>query len=85
MNVKGFSYLPSIFILCETCYWCATYLDKTRLPKDKCPECSDNILSSFPIMQDEYFTFNFTEKRGVELEFGKRSRKDTNTKQLSQL
>jgi hypothetical protein len=29
-------------------------------------------------MPDESFTFDFTEKRGVELEFGKRSRKNKN-------
>ena len=23
-----------IFILCDTCYWCATYFDKTRTPLD---------------------------------------------------
>ena len=24
---------PPIFILCDRCYWCATYLDKTRTPQ----------------------------------------------------
>jgi hypothetical protein len=23
---------PPIFILCDKCYWCATYVDKTRIP-----------------------------------------------------
>ena len=78
MDIKNFNSLPSIFILCETCYWCATYLDKTKLPKDKCPKCLDSILSSFPIMPDESFTFDYTEKRGVQLEFGRRNKKTKN-------
>ena len=62
---------PSIFMLCETCYWCATYLDKMKVI-DKCPTCSAVVLSSFPIMPDESFTFSYDAKRGVELDFGKR-------------
>jgi hypothetical protein len=62
---------PSIFMLCETCYWCATYLDKARVI-DKCPMCSAAMLSSFPIMPDESFVFSYDSKRGVELDFGRR-------------
>jgi hypothetical protein len=25
---------PPIFILCDKCYWCATYFDKTKIPID---------------------------------------------------
>lgn len=63
--------LPGIFILCESCYWCATYLDKTRVI-DKCPMCSAPALSSFPIMPDESFTFSYDVKHGVELDFTRR-------------
>ena len=62
---------PSIFMLCETCYWCATYLDKTRVIV-KCPVCSASVLSSFPIRPDESFVFSYDAKRGVELDFGRR-------------
>ena len=60
-----------IFVLCERCYWCATYLDKTRLPRDNtCSQCSTvDKFSSFPILPNESFTFNYNDKRGVELEF----------------
>ncbi|MDQ3888890.1 MAG: hypothetical protein M3251_06420 [Thermoproteota archaeon] len=61
----------SIFVLCDTCYWCATFLDKTRV-KDRCPMCSAAQLSSFPIMPDESFIFSYDTKRGVELDFGRR-------------
>ena len=72
-NKKHNSYsLPPIFILCDKCYWCATYLDKTMIPVDNsCPQCNtDNTeLSSLPIMSNESFTIDYSEKRGVELEF----------------
>jgi hypothetical protein len=61
-----------IFILCDTCYWCATYFDKTRTPLDNnCPQCNanNNELTSFPIMSNESFTFDYNDKVGVELEF----------------
>jgi hypothetical protein len=63
---------PPIFILCDSCYWCATYVDKTRIPVDNiCPQCgaNNNELTSFPIMANESFTFDHDNKRGVELEF----------------
>jgi hypothetical protein len=63
---------PPIFILCDSCYWCATYFDKTRTPVDNtCPQCdaNNNELTSFPIMSNESFTFGHSDKRGVELEF----------------
>jgi hypothetical protein len=63
---------PPIFILCDNCYWCATYIDKTRIPgEDRCPQCNANNdeLTSFPIMSNESFTFDHNDKRGVELEF----------------
>lgn len=58
-------------MLCETCYWCATYLDKAKVV-DKCPICLTSVLSSFPIMPDESFVFSYDAKRGVELDFGRR-------------
>ena len=63
---------PPVFILCETCYWCATYFDKTRIPREnKCPQCNanNNELTSFPIMPNETFIFDYDNKRGVELKF----------------
>ena len=71
-----FSSLP-VFVLCDTCYWCATYLDKTRIPEENsCPQCdaNNNELTSFPIMSNESFTFDYSDKRGVELEFRHRQK-----------
>jgi hypothetical protein len=68
----------SIFLLCDMCHWCTTYLDKARLPTDnKCQQCSNiEMLSSFPVLPNESFTFDYNEKRGVELEFKPRKTRD---------
>jgi hypothetical protein len=66
-----------VFILCDRCYWCATYFNNTRVLMDNnCPQCNamqcnanSNQLTRFPIVPNESFTFGYNEKRGVEMEF----------------
>jgi hypothetical protein len=66
----------TIFILCDTCFWCATYFGNLMVPaEDRCPNCLDTELSSFPILCNESFTFDYNEKRGVELNFDSRKKK----------
>src|SRR6188472_245368 len=67
-----------IFVLCDTCYWCATYFDKTKIPMDDiCRQCgaNNNELTSFPIASNESFTVNYNKKRGIEFEFRPRSKR----------
>ena len=45
-----------VFILCDRCYWCATYFNNARMPTDNiCPQCNsnNNELTSFPIVSNE--------------------------------
>ncbi len=70
---KNYRLAESIFVLCATCHWCATYFDKSRI-SNKCLICGNTAISNFPILLDEEFTFNYNEKRGVELEFGLKKR-----------
>jgi hypothetical protein len=54
----------TIFILCESCYWSATYFGKFMLPaEERCPICLEIELSSFPILPNESFIFNYSQKR----------------------
>jgi hypothetical protein len=68
----------AIFVLCDNCYWAATFIDKSRLDviENGCILCEESLVSSFPILDNESFTFNITERRGVELNFGARRKKD---------
>jgi hypothetical protein len=38
--------------------------------EDRCPICLTTELSSFPILSNESFTFDYDQKYGVELKFG---------------
>lgn len=75
---RKYGLAESIFVLCEICHWCATYFDKSKVPNNKCPICGNASVSTFPILPNEEFTYNYNEKRGVELEFGLKKRKDKN-------
>jgi hypothetical protein len=60
----------AIFILCDTCYWSATYFTQFMLPAEgRCPSCQNTELSSFPILPNESFISNYSESEGLELEF----------------
>jgi predicted Zn-ribbon and HTH transcriptional regulator len=64
-----------VFILCDRCYWCATYFNNIRISVDnKCPQCNanSNELTSFPIASNESFTFGYNHKLGAEMEFNLR-------------
>ena len=74
------SLIPSspIFVLCDFCYWCATFVDKTKIPADNvCPGCgvNNNELTRFPIAFNESFSFGYDDTRGVELGFKPRSKR----------
>jgi hypothetical protein len=65
----------TIFILCDSCIWCATFFGKYMLPaENRCPYCLQTELSSFPILPNESFTFNYNVKRGIELKFHTRKK-----------
>jgi len=63
-----------IFLLCDQCFWAVTCLDKIYLREiigknNKCPFCSQDQLSSFPVMPNDSFTYSYSKKRGIELNF----------------
>ena len=56
----------------------ATFIDKSRLDviENGCILCEESLVSSFPILDNESFTLDITERRGVEMNFGARRKKD---------
>ena len=63
------------FLICQTCFWCASLIDRLddiqNLFVNICPTCNDNNIESLPISYSEHYHFEYTETRGVELEFFK--------------
>jgi hypothetical protein len=56
------------FLLCGSCYWCASYLS-LRGTVEICPSCKNGIVESMPISDNEIYTFHYNATRGVTLEF----------------
>ena len=64
-----------IFLLCDHCFWTVTclnknYLQETVSKNNTCPRCNQDQLSSFPVMPNDSFTYSYSKKRGIELNFG---------------
>lgn len=61
------------FLLCESCFWTASYLSTTfsnkKDPITHCPLCIRQKLESMPISDNEEYLFEYDVKRGVILEF----------------
>jgi hypothetical protein len=48
------------FLICQSCFWCASYLNMCRLlPIDKCPNCYNNKIELMPISQHEIYKSNY--------------------------
>ncbi len=64
------------FVLCEVCYWCATFININKNPVVKCP-CSNSIkLDSIPVSHNEVCKFRYDQIRGVTMEFSIRKGTD---------
>ncbi|HKQ20470.1 MAG TPA: hypothetical protein VJS91_00395 [Nitrososphaeraceae archaeon] len=67
-----------IFLVCDQCMWTVTCLDKKYLNElseisdieYSCPVCKYDQLSSFPLTQNDSFTYNHSRNRGLEITFG---------------
>ena len=55
----------------------ATYFDKTNIStENRCPECGANNTEPLHIMSNESFIFNHSDKRGVQLKFMRRHKRN---------
>jgi hypothetical protein len=59
-------------VLCQTCYWCATFLNINRNPIFKCAYCNSIKLDSIPVTDNELCKFHYDPARGVTMEFSMR-------------
>ena len=59
------------FLLCQTCFWCASCTDINTHIIAKCPSLNSVKLESMPIFDNEVYRFDYHPKRGVILEFSR--------------
>jgi hypothetical protein len=67
------------FVICQSCFWCASCVSSKILSimaaaEDsesfaKCPSCVEGNIESIPIAENENYRFNYDTKRGVTMEF----------------
>jgi hypothetical protein len=56
------------FLLCNTCYWCASDIG-SKSKFTRCPSCNSVEVESMPIAKNELYKFECYPKRGITLEF----------------
>jgi len=57
------------FLICSSCFWCASYLNNMHSSVEVCPSCKNDKVESMPLSVDETYKFDYGAGRGVELEF----------------
>ena len=57
------------FLLCSSCFWCASYLNFRGTVDLLCPSCLNGKVESMSISDNEIYTFSYNAIRGVTLEF----------------
>ena len=67
------------FVICQSCFWCAScsssqILITTKAGNNsaslaKCPSCVEGNIESIPIAENENYRFEYDTKRGVIMEF----------------
>ena len=65
---KGIITKQRHFLLCESCFWCASSIYLVSMDWI-CPVCSNSKIESIPIENNEMYKFNYNQRHGVILEF----------------
>jgi hypothetical protein len=69
-NEHGITYLDKrFFLMCKSCYWCASCLMDDQAYFSICPECLTDKMEWLPISQSEYYRLDFDQKLGMVLQF----------------
>lgn len=64
------------FVLCQLCYWSATFFNINKNPVFKCPCCDSIRIDSIPMSHNEVCKFGYDPIRGVTMEFSIRKDND---------
>ncbi len=62
----------SYFVICNSCYWCASYFEIDDLKSSQtlgCHMCNSCNTELIPISSNESFKINYNVTRGMEMEF----------------
>jgi len=66
------------FVICNSCYWCASYFSiddlKISLQTPRCHVCNSHNTELIPISSNESFRIKYNITRGMEMEFYKNNK-----------
>ena len=61
------------FVICNSCYWCATFLAIDELESStralRCHNCNSHYTERIPISSNESFMMKYNITRGIQMEF----------------
>ncbi|HYT02639.1 MAG TPA: hypothetical protein VEL70_06980 [Candidatus Acidoferrum sp.] len=57
------------FLLCNSCFWCASYLNLRSFGVIECPSCKENTIERMPLSANDVYSFDYNGVTGVMLEF----------------
>jgi hypothetical protein len=57
------------FLLCPSCFWCASSFSPDFTSLEKCPRCIEGNIEITPIAENEKYRFNNDTQRGITMEF----------------
>ena len=57
------------FLLCPSCFWCASCFSPDSASFAKCPSCIEGNIESIPIAENENYRFINDKKLGITMEF----------------
>ena len=52
------------FLLCESCFWCASYLSSKSVSVAKCPICYSNKMEWMPIPKVDFVKLTYSPEEG---------------------
>jgi hypothetical protein len=64
---KKFNYQNRLFVLCESCYWTATFF--TKIESYECPVCQSKDIALIPLNLDEKDYYKYEQKRDLQIKF----------------
>ena len=57
------------FLLCNSCFWCASYLNLRSFGVIDCPSCDENTIERMPLSANDVYSFDYNRVTGVILGF----------------
>ena len=53
------------FLLCNSCFWCASYLNLRSFGFMECPSCKENTIERMPLSAYDVYSFDYNRVTGV--------------------